>query len=38
MNNGLNTFVIYEREASDFADTEVWGSIRGGLGFYPAQF
>jgi len=38
MNNGLNTFVIYEREASDLTDTEVWGRIRGGLGFYPAQF
>lgn len=38
MNNGLNTFVIYEREASDFSNTEVWGRIRGGLGFYPAQF
>lgn len=38
MNNGLNTFVIYEREASNLAPNDVWGKIRGGVGFYPAQF
>ena len=38
MNNGMNTFVIYEREASDLAPNDVWGKIRGGVGFYPAQF
>ena len=36
MANGLNTFVIYEREASNLDPDEVWGRIRGGLGFYPA--
>lgn len=36
MNNGLNTFVIYEREASNLDPDEVWGRIRGGIGFYPA--
>ena len=38
MQNGLNTFVVYEREASNLAPNEVWGKIRGGVGFYPAQF
>ena len=38
MNNGLNTFVIYEREASNLAPNDVWGKLRGGVGFYPAQF
>ncbi|MCD4707721.1 MAG: hypothetical protein K8S62_08275, partial [Candidatus Sabulitectum sp.] len=38
MNNGLNTFIIYEREASNLAPNDVWGKIRGGVGFYPAQF
>jgi hypothetical protein len=38
MNNGLNTFVIYEQEASTLASNESWGKIRGGLGFYPVQF
>ncbi len=38
MQNGLNTFVVYEREASTLSTNEVWGKIRGGLGFYPAQF
>ena len=38
MPNGLNTFVVYEREASNLSPNEVWGKIRGGVGFYPAQF
>jgi hypothetical protein len=36
MQNGLNTFVVFEREASNLAPTDVWGRIRGGVGFYPA--
>lgn len=36
MDNGLNTFVVYEREASNLDPSEVWGRIRGGIGFYPA--
>ena len=38
MNNGLNIYGIYEREASTLAPNDVWGRIRGGVGFYPAQF
>lgn len=38
MQNGLNTFVVYEREASNLAPNDVWGKIRGGVGFYPAHF
>lgn len=38
MRNGLNTFVVYEREASNLAPNDVWGKIRGGVGFYPAPF
>lgn len=38
MNNGLNSFVVYEREASNLAPNQVWGKIRAGVGFYPAQF
>lgn len=36
MKNGLNTFVIYEREGSTLDPDEVWGRIRGGIGFYPS--
>ena len=36
MDNGLNTFFVYEREASNLDPDEVWGRIRGGIGFYPA--
>jgi len=37
MDNGLNTFVVYEREASNLEPNEVWGRVRGGIGFYPAS-
>lgn len=37
MDNGLNTFVMYEHEASNLEPNEVWGRIRGGIGFYPAS-
>ena len=37
MENGLNTFVLYEREASNLEPNEVWGRVRGGIGFYPAS-
>jgi hypothetical protein len=38
MNNGINTFVVYEQEASTLAPNDVWGKLRGGVGFYPVQF
>ncbi len=38
MNNGLNSFVVYEREASNLTPNDVWGKIRAGVGFYPTQF
>jgi len=36
MQNGLNTFLVFEREASNLSPNDVWGRIRGGVGFYPA--
>jgi hypothetical protein len=36
MDNGLNTFVMYEREGSNLGPNEVWNRIRAGIGFYPA--
>ncbi|PIE53491.1 hypothetical protein CSA37_01105 [Candidatus Fermentibacteria bacterium] len=37
MSNGLNSFVIYEHEASDLNSDKAWGRIRGGIGFYPVS-
>ncbi|HOP27820.1 MAG TPA: hypothetical protein PK907_11355 [Candidatus Sabulitectum sp.] len=37
MDNGLNTFFLYEREGSNLDPDQVWSRIRGGIGFYPAQ-
>jgi len=36
MKNGLNTFAIFEREASNLDPNEIWGRVRCGVGFYPA--